>query len=157
MCSIKQSQKSRSNRISGKDDFISLDLGKMNLILRSKMTNSDRIVDRSELEMNLYKQWEKSEHFSFSVHNFCINLGFCVQLHTSMIICSVLSAYALSRTQTWLIWPAGGEKGIGGGGGSGQIHLRYISLSISRFAQKWIKKVLDWHHLHMYGPRSLFT
>ena len=52
----KQSQKSRSNRISGKDDFISLDLGKMNLILRSKMTNSDRIVDRSELEMNLYKQ-----------------------------------------------------------------------------------------------------
>ena len=52
----KQSQKSRSNRISGKDDFISVDLGKMNLILRPKMTNSDRIVDRSELEMNLYKQ-----------------------------------------------------------------------------------------------------
>ena len=56
VCAGKQSQKSRSNRISGKDDFISVDLGKMNLILRPKMTNSDRIVDRSELEMNLYKQ-----------------------------------------------------------------------------------------------------
>ena len=72
--------------ISGKDDLISLHLGELNLILRSKMTNSDRIVDRSELEMNSYKQCEKSEHFRYLEENFCITLSFCAQFLTSMMI-----------------------------------------------------------------------